>query len=281
MADTSSSETLAPRPVTPHGIIAANLAVLRERAAALAYAEPAFAALLDETARLALGLDPYIDASTTPASDVLAQLAADTARRDWTRLFATGDTALALEQEMVSGHVEGRLLNILVHATKAKRILEVGVFTGYSALAMAEALPDDGRLIACEIDAYAASIAQHWFDRSPHGAKIRIEIGPALESLARLRDAGERFDFVFIDADKGNYGAYLDLIVGSELLTADGLLCVDNTLMQGQPYLSEARTPNGEAIAAFNRRVANDPRIENVLVPIRDGLTLIRRAARR
>ncbi len=280
MAESSTPETLPARPVTPHGIIAAHLDELRDRARALAYDDPAFAALLDATANLAIGLDPYLDAMATPASETLERLAADTAHRDWTRLYASGETALPLEQEMVSGHVEGRFLNMLVRTAKPRRILEVGLFTGYSALAMAEALPADGVLIACEIDAYAASVARAWFDRSPHGAKIRIEIGPARDTLLRLRDAGEAFDFVFIDADKGNYTTYLDLIVGSTLLAADGLVCVDNTLLQGEPYLAKTRTTNGEAIAAFNRHVAEDPRLENVLVPIRDGLTMIRRAAR-
>ena len=132
-------------------------------------------------------------------------------------------------------------------------------------------------LVACEIDAYAAGIARRAFDHSAHGHKIRIELGPARATLEGMRDAGELFDFVFIDADKGQYAAYLDLIVGAPLIAAHGLVCVDNTLMQGEPYLGEPRSANGEAIAEFNRIVAADPRVEQVLLPIRDGLTLIRR----
>ena len=279
VSNTPRAETFSPRPVTPLGIIAFNLERLRVRAEALSYADPAFVTSLAETARLASGLETYLVEASTPASPVLRDLADDTAGLDWTHLHEAGVTALPLEAEMVSGHVEGQLLRILVHATRATRILEIGLFTGYSALAMAEALPHDGTLVACEIDAYAAGVAQRWFDRSPHGRKIRIELGPASETLQRLRDAGERFDFVFLDADKGRYAAYFELVVGSTLLEPNGLLCVDNTLMQGEPYLDAPRTANGRAIAAFNRRVADDPRVEQVVLPIRDGLTLVRRVA--
>ena len=275
----SPVETSPLRPVTPLSIIAKNLEYLRERAETFSHEDPAFADVLDETARLAGGLEAYLAESSTPESPVRRELADDTKRRDWTELYDDGLTGLRLEPEMVSGHIEGQLLNVLVHATRAKRILEVGLFTGYSALAMAEALPVDGFLIACEIDGYAAGVARHWFDRSPHGSKIRIEIGPALATLERMRDAGDQFDFVFIDADKARYAAYFDVIVGSSLLASNGLICVDNTLMQGEPYLAAPRTANGRAISDFNRIVANDPRVEQVLLPIRDGLTLIRRAS--
>ena len=279
MPDVSRLEAKPLRPVTPLGIIARSLEFLTERARALSYAEPEFAKTLAETTRLAGDLDAYLGECSTPASSALTELAADTARHDWTALYTAGSTALRLESEMVSGHLEGQLLKFLVRATRATRILEVGLFTGYSALAMAEGLPDDGTLVACEIDSYAAGVARHWFDRSPHGRKIAIEIAPAMQTLARMRDAGDQFDFVFIDADKAQYAAYLDLIVGSALLAAQGVVCVDNTLMQGEPYLSTPRSANGRAIAEFNRFVANDPRVEQVLVPIRDGLTLIRRAS--
>jgi caffeoyl-CoA O-methyltransferase len=263
--------------VTPLGIIAANLERLRQRARALGASDPDFEALLERTSSLANGLDAYLERMTTPATPVLAELAADTAQREWSDLHRTGATALELEREMLSGHVEGRFLNMLVKATRAKRILEIGVFTGYSALAMAEALPDDGELIACEIDAYAADVARSWFDRSPHGAKIRIEVGPALATLDRLGEANAAFDLAFIDADKANYIAYLDRLVATPLLAPNGTICVDNTLMQGEPYLG-AHTTNGRAIAAFNQRVADDPRLETVMLPLRDGLSLIRRA---
>ena len=176
---------------------------------------------------------------------------------------------------MLSGHVEGRFLHFLVKITRARRVLEIGMFTGYSALAMAEALPDDGELVACEVDPVAAAFGRECLAGSPAGHRIRIEVGPAADTLATL--VGQRFDLVFVDADKAGYASYLDTVLDGELLAPGGVVCVDNTLMQGQPWTGE-RTPNGEAISAFNRSVADDPRVEQVLVPLRDGLTLIRRA---
>jgi caffeoyl-CoA O-methyltransferase len=99
-----------------------------------------------------------------------------------------------------------------------------------------------------------------------------------MDTLGRLDAGGESFDLVFIDADKGGYAAYLDVLLGTGLLAPGGVICVDNTLMQGLPWRSDATTPNGDAIAAFNRSVADDPRVVQVLLPVRDGLTLIRRA---
>ena len=118
----------------------------------------------------------------------------------------------------------------------------------------------------------AGSIARRTVQRSTS------RVGPALESLERLQTAGESFDVVFIDADKRSYVAYFDRLISSDLLAPNGLIAIDNTLMQGETYVG-ARTPNGIAIAEFNRHVADDPRVENVMLPLRDGLTLVRRAS--
>ncbi len=194
---------------------------------------------------------------------------------DWNQLFTDGLTNGQLEQEMLSGHLEGQFLQFLVRASGAEHALEIGLFTGYSALAIAEALPPSGKLVACEIDPHVAKFAADCFTASPHGEKIRVEVGPAGETMAELIRANETFDFVFIDANKDGYLAYLDTLVTGDLLSPNALICVDNTLMQGQPYLKSATTPNGEAIARFNRAVAEDSRFRQVLLPIRDGITLI------
>jgi caffeoyl-CoA O-methyltransferase len=207
----------------------------------------------------------------------LAALVHRTQTEDWKQRSANGETIQPLEQEMLSGHVEGQVLKFFVHLTQAKRVLEIGMFTGYSALAIAEALPPDGQIVACEVDPFAAAIAQACFDRSPDGHKILVKIAPAMVTLRYLADAGETFDLVFIDADKAGYIDYLNILLEGSLLANNGLICVDNTLMQGQPYLNGEATPNGTAIAAFNQAVVNDPRVEQVLLPLRDGLTLIRR----
>jgi predicted O-methyltransferase YrrM len=248
---------MGPRPVTPASILAAKLGRLTDRMAD----EPE----LREAAELAAGLDPYVERWSTPASPALEALAKRTAAHDWTA---------PLEQEMLSGHVEGQVLAMLVHVSRARRVLEIGMFTGYSALAMAEALPADGVVVACEVDADVARFARGCFEGSPGGHKIDIRVGPAQDTLRGL--AGERFDLIFIDADKAGYLEYLNTVLELSLLAPHGLVCVDNTLMQGQPWTAGEPTANGVAIDAFNRAVAADPRVEQVIVPLRDGLTLIR-----
>ncbi|WP_392481346.1 O-methyltransferase [Nostoc sp. C110] len=265
------------RPITPHSILVAQLQKTL-RMAEESNIPSEILTSLRQGLQLAAGLDPYLDDCTTPESTALTALAQKTSIEDWSKRFSDGETVRQLEQEMLSGHLEGQTLKMFVHITKAKSILEVGMFTGYSALAMAEALPDDGRLIACEVDSYVAEFAQNCFQESPHGSKIVVEVAPALETLHKLAAKKESFDLIFIDADKKEYVEYFQIILDSHLLAPDGLICVDNTLLQGQVYLpSEQRTANGEAIAKFNRIVAADPRVEQVLLPIRDGITLIRR----
>jgi caffeoyl-CoA O-methyltransferase len=265
------------RPVTPVGILAAKLERLVQKVETIGSIDSAFKAELQQAYQLANGLDAYLDLCTTPESPALAALVKHTQAEDWSKRFSDGETVRQLEQEMLSGHVEGQMLKFLVHLTKAHRVLEIGMFTGYSALAMAEALPADGEVMACEVDTYVAEFAQKCFKESTAGHKISVRIAPALETMKQLAATGEVFDLVFIDADKAGYVDYLDLLLTTGLLAPHGLICADNTLMQGQPYLSETATPNGIAIAKFNQRLVDDPRIEQVLLPLRDGITLIRR----
>jgi caffeoyl-CoA O-methyltransferase len=272
---TTVSRPGAPRPVTPLTILASRLDRLAQRASAVPGADPSLVAELRDACELACGLDPYLSRWTTPESPALRQLARRTQAEDWTRHSAGGLPA-PLEQEMLSGHVEGQTLKMLVHATQARRVLEIGMFTGYSALAMAEALPADGQLVSCEIDAEVVALAQACFADSPGGSKITVRVGPAQDTLTELAGAGYVFDLVFIDADKQGYGGYLDTLLSTGLVAAHGLICVDNTLMQGQPWLPGEPTANGAAVAAFNQQVAADPRVEQVILPLRDGLTLIR-----
>lgn len=267
----------SPRPVTPLGILATKLEHLSEQLDALDSVDPELKSELRQACELASGLDPYLSHCTTPESPALGSLARRTRAEDWGRRSGNG-TATQLEQEMLSGHVEGQTLKFLVYATRAKRVLEIGMFTGYSALAMAEALPDDGEMVACEVDAYVAEFARQCFGESPSGRKISVKVAPALATLGQLSAADETFDLVFIDADKAGYVDYVNIVLGTGLLAPDGLICVDNTLMQGQPYLSGESTANGAAIATFNQTIVDDPRLEQVLLPLRDGLTLIRRA---
>lgn len=265
------------RPVTPLGILVEHL----QQAVALAATAPDIpedlTAHLQKAYQLGQYLDPYLDACTTPESEALRAIAAATATEDWRNHHSQGATVKALEQEMLSGHLEGQTLKMFVAMTRAQSVLDIGMFTGYSALAMAEALPEDGRLVACEIDPYTAQFAQSFFNQSEHGHKIEVKVAPALETLAQLADTRESFDFVFIDADKTEYLQYYKIVLSSDLLAAQGWICVDNTLLQGQPYLPIERSANGQAIKEFNELVKNDPRVEQVLLPVRDGLTIIKR----
>jgi caffeoyl-CoA O-methyltransferase len=265
-----------PRPVTPVAILATTLARAHARLGELVDPDPELLLYVERAEALAAGLDPYVDLCTSPESAALAEVAKRTREFDW---GARGGVAVELEQEMLSGHLEGRFLAMLVRLTGARRVLEIGTFTGYAALAMAEALPADGRLVACELDREAAALARGNFAGSPAGGRIDLRVGPAASTLVDLAGHRESFDLVFIDADKAGYRGYLEALLDRRLLAAGGLVCVDNTLMQGEPYLPApgGRSPNGEAIVEFNRFVAADERLEQVLLPLRDGVTLIRR----
>jgi caffeoyl-CoA O-methyltransferase len=254
---------MTPRPVTPLGILVHRLRELADRQAE---ALPELQSLVT----LAEGIDSYAQACTSPESPALRELAEATAAHDW--------TGLRVEQEMLSGHVEGQFLKTLVHATRARRVLEIGMFTGYSALAMAEALPEDGRLIACELDPDVADFARKHLAASGLADRITIEVGPAARTLAA---ADHPFDLVFLDADKPAYQVYVNTVLDRGLLADHGLIVVDNTLLQGEPWVTNTRSVNGAAIAAFNESLTADPRVEQVLIPLRDGVTLIRRSERR
>uniref|UniRef100_A0A3B4A114 D-arabinitol 2-dehydrogenase [ribulose-forming] n=1 Tax=Periophthalmus magnuspinnatus TaxID=409849 RepID=A0A3B4A114_9GOBI len=226
---------------------------------------------------IATGLDDYLDKFTTPESEPLAELY-KTVSHDWDRVHKEGKTKFRLPKECITGHVE-QTLKTLVHISHAKRILEIGMFTGYGALSMAEALPDDGRLVALELEAYLKEFAQPIFDKSPHGKKIIVKIGSAITSLRELADAGEQFDMVFIDADKPNYINYYKCILDNNLLRLQGVICVDNSLFKGKVYLRDITDQNAVALKEFNDFVAQDPRVEQVILPLRDGITVVRRVS--
>ncbi|WP_375481276.1 O-methyltransferase [uncultured Jatrophihabitans sp.] len=266
-------ETQAPRPVTPVGILAE---LLRDAVANWdELSDEDRRARVTRAADLAGGLDPYLDECTTAQSPALAELARRTGSHDWTHVG--DDVGVLVEQEMLSGHVEGAALRMLVRMAGARRVLDIGMFTGYSALAMAEALPPDGVVVACEINADVAAFAADSFRASPAGRRITIEVGPAHATLRALAAAGERFDFVFVDADKAGYLDYVHTLLDDGLLAPGGTICIDNTLMQGEPWLSGTPSANGTAITDFNAALAGDPRVEQVLLPLRDGMTLARR----
>mgnify|MGYP003423433876 CR=1 FL=1 len=184
-------------------------------------------------------------------------------------LEAYTNTHCAMPQMLV-GRLEGGLLKMLVRLSGARRILEIGLYTGYSALTMAEALGDDGVIVSCEINQETADIAQSFFDRSPHGRKITLRMGPALDTLAVL-PTDPPFDLVFLDADKENYLKYYEAALPR--LRPGGLLVADNVLWSGA--VLDPKRDSDRALVAFNKKVHQDPRVEHVMLTVRDGVMLV------
>ena len=206
-------------------------------------------------------IEDYAGASTTPEPDLLQEVARQT-------------EALGERARMLTGRLEGRLLNFLVGLVQPQQVLEIGCFTGYSALSMAEALPEGGRLYTCEISREHADIAQANFDRSPFGDRIQLCFGPALDTIANLDGP---FGFVFVDADKSNYPRYYEAVLPK--LAEGGLIAFDNVLWSGRVLDDDDDTDDTAAIRTLNARLAQDDRVEVVMLTVRDGLTLVRRRA--
>jgi len=209
-----------------------------------------------------LKMDRFIDTAveqfaynhTEPETDLYARLREETYR-------------VMDRPQMQVGLLEGRFLKMLVRLTCARNILEIGMFTGYSSLMMAEALPANGRLITCEIDPEAEAIARKYFAESPSGKKITIHMGPALETIKTLSGL---YDLVFIDADKPNYCNYYQACF--PLVKPGGLIVGDNVLWSGK--VVDPKDDNTRAIIAFNDLVQSDPRVDNVCLTVRDGIML-------
>ncbi len=179
---------------------------------------------------------------------------------------------------MLSGHIQGQLLKLIVRMLRPQRILEIGTFTGYSALCMASGLDESGELHTCEVDDELEELAQSFFDRSPHGGKIHMHIGSALDIAPAL---GGLFDLVFIDGDKREYPDYYRMLMGDNggktLVHSGSVLIADNILWSGKVVEPVAHNDrHTQSLLEFNRMVVADKRIENVIVPLRDGLNLIR-----
>ena len=175
--------------------------------------------------------------------------------------------------QMLTGTVEGRFLEMLVWAMRPRLVLEIGTYSGYSALSMAAALTDDARIVSCEISDEHADFAQRHIDASPYAARIEIRRGPALETIESLEGP---FDLVFVDADKTGYSGYVDAVLPK--LAPGGLLVIDNTLWSGRVLDPQEDDENGRALAELNDRLVRDDHLVTVQLPIRDGVTLVRRA---
>ena len=203
-------------------------------------------------------IEEYAEQHTTPDGDLFERLAEET-------------RAKTTAPQMMVGRIEGQFLATLVAQQNARRILEIGTFTGYSAISMASALPPEGRLITCDVNAETTEIARRYMDESGHGDKIEIRLGPALETLKELEGP---FDIVFIDADKPNYRNYYEAAL--PLLADDGLLIADNVLWSGR-VVEEGGDESTQAIKEFNEHVRTDERVTSVMLTVRDGMTLVRK----
>jgi caffeoyl-CoA O-methyltransferase len=206
-------------------------------------------------------IERYAVEHTTPVEERMDALAEDT-------------RSTLNAPQMLSGAVEGRLLEMLVWATGARQVLEFGTYSGYSALSMARALPPEGRIYTLEVAEEHAEFARRHIEESPFADRIEVLLGPALESVERLDGP---FDLVFIDADKENYGRYYEAALPK--LSPRGLIVVDNTLWSGavlDPDAGDA-SESTRALAAFNDMVVQDERVVCVMLTVRDGITLIRR----
>ena len=205
-------------------------------------------------------IEAYVESHTTPETELLANLNHET----WQKVVAP---------RMLSGHLQGRVLSMLSHMIKPKRILEIGTYTGYSALCLAEGLTEDGLLITIDINDELQWIQDKYFQQAPHGKKIKRHFGNALDIVPLLQDD---FDIVFIDADKENYINYYNLLI--DRLKNGSYILIDNVLWSGKvlsaPALNDEET---RVMRELNELVTNDNRVENVLLPVRDGLMVIRK----
>ncbi len=205
-------------------------------------------------------LADYLVAHGTPPDEIQQALIDETSALPMARM------QIAPEQ--------GALMTVLTRLLGVKTAVEVGTFTGYSALAIARGLPDDGTLVCCDVSEEWTSVGRRFWDRDGVGHKIELRIGPALDTL-RAMPATDHLDLAFIDADKANYAAYYDELLSR--LRRNGVILVDNTLWSGKVVDPAVEDEDTLAIRAFNDAVADDPRVDCVMLPISDGLTLLRK----
>jgi len=202
-------------------------------------------------------VEKYAEAHSSPAGDLLERLAVETHEK----------TEIP---QMMMGPIEGRLLGMLVRTMRAQRVLELGTFTGYSSISMALALPDGGRVITTDVNEATTAIARRYAEEAGVADQIDFRIAPGLETIAGLEGP---FDLVFVDADKENYVNYYEATL--PLLADGGLMIVDNTLWSGAVADPENDSETTRAIRALNDRILEDPRVDNILLTLRDGMNLV------
>jgi len=206
-------------------------------------------------------VEDYATQLTTAASPGVARIASVTSEE-------------GMFMPCMVGQLEGQFLKMFVQMAKSKTVLDIGTFTGYSALSFAEGLPADGSLVTLEYDEKIAAVAKSCFDASPHAAKIDLRVGNAPALMEELAESGHKFDVVFIDADKDNYSTYYNLAMDSGLLADGGCILADNSLCALVYDKDDIRR---QRLHEFNMMVANDDRVEQTVLTVREGITIIRK----
>jgi caffeoyl-CoA O-methyltransferase len=226
-------------------------------------------------------LDPYVRDHSTAEGPAMKAIREKMDSTDWAGLAESKQTMFSYGAEMSTDPVEAQFVKMMTYMKRPKRVLEVGMFTGYGSMSIAEALPSDGKVTSLDIDPFLKTWVEDVSKNFPEGAKHEIVVGPALDSL-KVLDASVKYDLVFIDANKAEYKGYLECLLERELLADDAMILADNTLYVGYPYLSDtydtqpARRGFGDAVREFNEWVRDHPKLEQVILPIRDGVSMIR-----
>jgi caffeoyl-CoA O-methyltransferase len=225
--------------------------------------------------------DVYVRDHSTCEGPAMQSIREKMVSTDWAALWESQATMFSYGPEMSTDPVEAQFVKMLTYMKSPSKVLEIGMFTGYGSMAIAEALPADGVVVSLDIDPFLKMWVEEVTHKFPEGKKHEIIVGPAAESLLHM-DSKHKFDMVFIDANKAEYRTYLETLLSRELLTKDAMIVADNTLYVGYPYLNEnydtqpKRRVYGDAIREFNQWVRDHPKLEQVILPIRDGVSMIR-----
>ncbi|KAH9495546.1 hypothetical protein Btru_013534 [Bulinus truncatus] len=237
-------------------------------------ASPELIQTLENACELILLRENYTLSNTNEDSAACKNILEQTFKHDWETVHKEGKTTWNLRPGMMTGPLEGQFLKSIVSIQNCKKILDIGMFTGYSALSMAEALPADGKLITLDQDNYLKElVGGNFFLKSPHHKKIEIRIGKALDNVKQMAASGEQFDIIFLDASQEDYTEYLKYIFDHNLLSPRGTVLIDNSYIYGSGY-DPAKDNSKER---FTHVLASNPALHKVLVPIRDGILMVRR----
>jgi len=227
------------------------------------------------------GVDPYIHSISTAEGPIMKTIREKMEATDFDDLWDKRLTMFAYGTELSTDPVEAQTIKMFTFMKDAKRVLEIGMFCGYGSAAIIEALPENGQCVSLDIDPFLKTWVEETTSKFPAGKKLKIVTGPAIDSMMKL-PVNDKFDLIFVDANKSEYKRYVEILLERDLLTKGAIIIADNVLYNGLPYLpaefdtQPKRRGFGEDIKEFNAWVANHPKLMQVMLPIRDGVSLIR-----